>query len=268
MARQYKWRSTTDYRVLPDPNNQLTHGVTPSDTTNWQTEDIGTTHTSRTWAYWYHDANTSIGGIFSDAQASRVVLSLTQSWTTSVDQMNNLTVSIHTVVDSIVRDDVRGNDTNTPGRNISLYTEEGGTQVLAVTDNLVATAHTIYNGPLDLGTQTFTLAPGTNAQRSSMFMHNQTVGAVSFDDIWVGIQFMNPLPKDYRPGATLHSPEEYYVTSPVWYSNDKTNGACHVRTNSGWQECRTLNGDIDAQGNPPLIYRNNSLYNMKKIGKL
>lgn len=268
MARKYKWRTTTDYQNQPGPDNQLSHGVTPSGTENWQTEDIGTTHSTQTWVYWYRDANTPVGGIYQDSLSSRVAVSLSQSWTTSVDSRNYLTITLHTIINSVVRDDIRGSDNNLPGRNINIYEEQGASPVISVTDLQVATAHTIYSGPLDLGTETIVLAPGSNAEASSMYLHNQTVGATSYDDIWCGVQFMNPLPKDYRPGATLHSSEEYYVTSPVWYSNDKTNGACHVRTDNSWQECRTVDGDISAQGNPPLIYRNNSLYNMKKIGKL
>lgn len=71
----------------------------------------------------------------------------------------------------------------------------------------------------------------------------------------------------YRPGATLYSADEYHVSSPVWYSNNKTNGACHIRTENAWQEMRTIDGTSDGQGNPPLIYRNDSLYNQKKLGK-
>lgn len=72
----------------------------------------------------------------------------------------------------------------------------------------------------------------------------------------------------YRPGATLYSAEEYHVESPVWYSNHKTNGACHIRTESNtWKEMRTIDGASNGQGDPPLIYRNDSLYNQKKLGK-
>lgn len=72
----------------------------------------------------------------------------------------------------------------------------------------------------------------------------------------------------YRPGATLYSADEYSVTTPVWYSNHKTNGACHIRTsNNTWQEMRTIDGSVNGQGDPPLIYRSDSLYNQKKLGK-
>lgn len=72
---------------------------------------------------------------------------------------------------------------------------------------------------------------------------------------------------DYRPGATLDT------NTDVWKSHNRLNGACHVLPNTigtGWQECRTVGGDADAQGNPPLILRAadaSSWYNQKRIGK-
>lgn len=72
---------------------------------------------------------------------------------------------------------------------------------------------------------------------------------------------------DYRPGATLDT------NTSIWKSHNRTNGACHVLSNVSnmtWQECRTLGGDVSAQGNPPLILHAanaNSWYNQKRIGK-
>ena len=69
---------------------------------------------------------------------------------------------------------------------------------------------------------------------------------------------------DYRPGTSLDT------NTGVWKSHNRTNGACHVRKNSTWQECRTVGGESSAQGNPPLILHAanaNSWYNQKKLGK-
>lgn len=73
----------------------------------------------------------------------------------------------------------------------------------------------------------------------------------------------------YRPGTTLYATNEYgSAENKVWYSNHKTNGACHIRTeNNTWKEMRTIDGASNGQGDPPLIYRNDSLYNQKKLGK-
>lgn len=277
MAKQYKWRAYTRFDIPPDPNYHMTHGVTPPDQQSWQTEDIGTQHGSRQWSYWYHDANPPGGVIppegYTDNNASRVVISITQEWNTQVDSNNNLIVTIGTVIDSIVRNDISGQISNTPGRYINLYKQEGGQAILSLTDLQVATNHTIYQGPLDLGTETFTIAPGHDYQRSSLYLHNQSIGSSSYDDLWVGVQFMNPLPKDYRPGASLKGDNEYgAIVNGIWRSHNRTNGACHVLSNVEnvtWQECRTVNGDSGGQGNPPLILTAddaNSWYNQKKIG--
>lgn len=72
---------------------------------------------------------------------------------------------------------------------------------------------------------------------------------------------------DYRPGATLDT------TTNIWKSHNRINGACHVLSNTNnmtWKECRTVGGDISAQGNPPLILRApnaNSWYNQKRLGR-
>lgn len=265
MAKQYRWRTTFSYQNEIDPSNRLSHGVIPSTYDSWQTDIAGQSRTNTT-SYYYRDSNTMYAGYFQDVLSSRVLFNVTQTWNTSVDSRNNLTVSITTVVNSVVRDDIRGSDQNTPGRNINVYKEQGGATYISVTDNQVATAHTI-SGSVNLGTLTFTLAPGQNLTRNTLFIHNQTVGSTSYDDIWAGIQFQNPLPKDYRPGATLNT------NNSIWRSHNRTNGACHILSNVNnitWKECRTVDGDSGGQGNPPLMLRAanaNSWYNQRRIGK-
>lgn len=261
MAKTYKWKADTTYQS----DTSLSYGVIPTSHTGWQTAQAGSQ--SGSWSYWYRDANVASGGQYTDANSTRVVVALTESWTASIDSRNNLTISISTTINSIVRDDVRGANQDSPGRNISIYREQGGNPVLSLTDSQVGTAHTIYNGPLTLDNYTFTLAPGESLQRSSLYLHNQTVGYQSYDDIWFGVLFLNDLPKDYRPGASLDT------NNGVWKSHNRTNGACHVLSNVGnmtWQECRTVDGDSGGQGNPPLMLRQanaNSWYNQRLLGK-
>lgn len=185
----YKWRASTRYQS----DTSLSYGVTPSSWDSWQTATTG--HQSPgTISYWYRDANVSGPGGFTDANSSRVAISLSESWDASIDDLNNLTITLVTTINSIVRDDLQGTNQDTPGRNINIYRQEGAAAVISVTDTQLASAHTIWSGPLTLSTYTFTLAPGQSAERSSLYVHNQTVGAVSYDDIWAGIQFLNDLP--------------------------------------------------------------------------
>lgn len=257
MPKTYKWKADTAYQ---SPTT-LSYGVTPTDHTEWQDTEAG--HQSGSWSYWYRDANVEVGGAYTDANSTRCVISLTESWDAEIDAKNNLIISIVTTVNSIVRDDVRGINQATPGRNITIYQEQGGSPIISVTDNDIASAHTIYEGPTVLNAHTFTLAPGESLQRSSLYLHNQTVGGVSYDDIWFGVSFMNDLPKDYRPGMTLKN--------GIWQSHNRTNGACHLYTGSNvLHEMRTEQGGEGGRGNPPLILNgttSNDWFNQRKIGK-
>lgn len=72
---------------------------------------------------------------------------------------------------------------------------------------------------------------------------------------------------DYRPGAALDT------NTSIWKSHNRANGACHILSDVNdmtWHECRTVAGDVGAQGNPPLILHAanaNSWYNQKRLGK-
>lgn len=267
MAKQYQWRATTDYRS----DTSLSYGVIPNTSATWQNGDIGESGRG-TWQYWFRDANVNPGGVWSDANSSRVVVTVTQSWTTSVDQKNYLTVTVNTTIDSVVRDDLRGSNTNTPGREITMYEEEGGPAVFIQVDNQLASAHTIAQGPLPLQPDTFVLAPGENASRTTLFLHNKTIGGTSYDDIWIGVQFRNPLPANFRPGATLKGESEYGPTTGVWVTHNDKDAGCHVLADVGnmtWKEMRTV-GDGTLQTQAPSILTADddpdSWYNQRELG--
>lgn len=252
----YEWRASTDFRS----DTSLSYGVTPSTSQSWQTAETGVAQ-SGSYTYWFRDSNTMWQGSFQDVLSSRVVVSVTQSWSTSVDNLNNLIVTITTTVNSIVRDDIQHPagyyDTDTPGRNITLYKVQGGAAVWSTTDNQVATAHTL-SGAINLGTETFTLAPGDiTVIRPSLFMHNQTVGMSSYDDIWLGIQFRNPLPPDYRPGQRKGN---------SWLSHNRVGGVCSRKVNGIWTEMRTADGGTGT-GNPPSRKTSGTWYNQRKVGQ-
>lgn len=257
MAKNYEWRASTRYQS----DTSLSYGVTPNTSDTWQTAAPGAL--SGTWTYWYRDANVSGPSGFTDANSSRTAVSLTESWIASIDSRNNLTIQVTSIMNSIIRDDLRGTNQNTPGRNISIYRTESDPPILSLTDSQLAVAHTIWQGPMILDEFTFTLAPGQNLERSSLFLHNQTVGAISYDDIWFGIQWRNPLPADFRPGATLNT------STGIWRSHNRINGACHIlpnTTGANWHECRTIgNGDIF--GDPPSLYHDAKWWNQLLLGK-
>jgi len=248
MAKQYQWSTRTDY---DSSGSQLSWGVIPNDT-SWHTEDEGTG--SATASYYYRDSNTSP---WVDSISSRVITSVTNSWTAEINNNNVLIVTIFTTINSIARDDIRGSDQATPGRIIDVYNSIGAQVFGPYTDTSVNTAHSI-SGQISVGKTIITLQPGQDAEISALRIHNQTVGTSSFDDIGVGVRFKNILPADYRPGKILDN-------NGVWQSHNRQNGMSKILGPNGWIEMRTING-AEASDNPPLIRHQSEYKNMRKSG--
>jgi hypothetical protein len=182
-----------------------------------------------------------------------------------IDEHNNMTVTVHTVINSIVRAAYQG-DPNACANNIVtdiiIRRQAGGTELARYNNQNFATYGTVASN-IDLGTTTFTLAPGQNLNRSTVHYTNDahfTGGGQEglYDDVFrIGITFRNILPADYRPGATLNS---------VWLSHERTGGKAHILTSGGtWREMRTNNG-LTESDNPPSIYTTKWM-NQRKIGK-
>lgn len=258
MAKQYKWRTTFNYQNALDPNFHLSYGVTPATYDTWQdatTDAPG----SNSATYYYRDSNTMYAGQWVDTISSQVNFSVTQTWTATIDSRNNLTISISTVINSVDRVDSKGGDQNTPGRIINVYKEQGGTAYISVTDTQVATNHNI-SGSVDLGTYTFTLAPGENLTRNTLYIHNQTVGSASYDDIWAGVQFMNPLPKETIPHAVRGG-------SSSWLSHNRTGGDLRIWNGSRWTDNLANTDGGTGYGDTPSVFKNNKWLNARTFGK-
>lgn len=254
MAKNYKWKADTTYQST----TTLSHGVIPSSHTGWQTAQAGSQ--SGSWTYWYRDANVMSGGAYSDANSSRVAVSLTESWTASIDTHNNLTITINTTINSVVRDDLVGSNQDTPGREINIYRVQGGAAVLSLTDTQLASAHTIYGGSLVLDSYTFTLAPGESLQRSSLYLHNRTIGYDSYDDIWFGVLFLNDLPAETIPHAILDNNNQ-------WLSHNRTGGDLRIWNGSRWTDNLPNIDGGEGYGDPPSIYKNSKWLNARTFGK-
>lgn len=253
-TKYYKWKADTTYQS----STTLSYGVIPTDHTGWQTEDVGI-QPSRTWTYWYRDANVSGPSGFTDENSSRTAISLTESWNASIDNRNNLTITLSTTLNSVIRDDLRGVNQDTPGRNITIYREQGGSPVLSLTDSQLASAHTIWSGPMVLEQYTFTLAPGESLQRSSLYLHNQTIGYDSYDDIWFGVLFLNDLPAEAIPHAVLSS-------SNKWLSHNRPGGDLRLWNGSRWTE-NLANTDWGiGYGDPPSVMKDNKWLNARVLG--
>lgn len=217
---------------------------------------------SQKYQYFYRDSASS-----SNANSSRVVLGVSDSWEAEFNDDNSVTITVTTTVDSIRRDDIRGNPGSggTPYRNIYLRLSEGGSNVATFRNDNITTAHSI-SGSINLGSTTFTLKPGANISRSALYVYNYVPGHESdplpnkyADALGVGTYFTNPMPPDYRPGAIWGG--------STWLSHNRKAGARDIYTGSGWSTLRTENGGTGT-GNPPSIVHSNGAWtNMRKIGK-
>ena len=252
--KTYKWKAATTFQS----DTSLSYGVTPPDQSSWQTAQEGSL--SGSWTYWYRDANVAGPAGYTDANSSRVAVSLTESWTASIDNRNNLTITITTTINSVVRDDLRGVNQNTPGRYINIYREQGGSPVLALTDTQLASARTLYSGPMNLDQYTFTLAPGESLQRSSLYLHNQTIGYASYDDIWFGVLFLNDLPAETIPHAVRGNNSD-------WLSHNRTGGDLRIWNGSRWTDNLANIDGGSGLGDPPSVYKSNKFYNARTFGK-
>ena len=263
MAKTYQWKTSTRF----ESTTTLSHGIDPTTYENWQTAEPGDSQSIQC-SYYYRDCNTIPE---SDSTSSRVIISLTERWHADIDRKNNLIITLNTTINSINRDDIRGEIPTHIGRLIQISREQGGRIIWQTTDNLINEAKTL-SGQIALDQIVLTIPPGEQLERSSLFLHNELTGSprVSYDNIWLGVCFKNILPRDYRPGAVLKGAEQWMPTTGDYISHNRLNGACHVRTNNSWQECRTTGGFDGEKGNPPLILtadNDSSWRDQKLIGK-
>ena len=220
---------------------------------------------SRTYTYTYLDSDTG-----SNDKATKVSVTLSDSWNVTIDSRNYMTVSVNTILVSADRSVIGTPGTQVP-RHLWLRREPGGADFAPFP--LVDNASTLHNiaSNVNLGNYSFTLAPGEAASRASVYWRSTTSGYedvplpnIYSDILWIGVHFKNILPRDYRPGASLDT------NTSIWKSHNRNNGACHVLNNGSWQECRTVDGDSGGRGNPPLILHSASAdgwYNQKLLGK-
>lgn len=218
------------------------------------------TTTSRTGSinasYYYLDSDAG-----NNANSSQVNVDAEQNWTAEIDSANNLKITISTMINSITRNNIKGIP-NSSGwtRTLRIGQYQGGPVVKTIPNDPINTVHTI-SGPIDLGTEVFTLAPGEDAARSAIYIFNfapeysQTQGV---DHIYLGVRFINTLPKDYRPGMVWNG--------SAWMSCNRATGVCSVWNGTAWEEMRTMDGGTGT-GNPPLIYDGSALVNQSKIGQ-
>ena len=258
MSKNYQYRA--QFIIVEGGYPGETTGVTPSDD-SWHTTDVTTG--SSTHTYYYNDSTCG-----SNADSSRVKVQITDTWSVDIDNRNYMTVSVRTVINSITREAYQGDPNSCIPDVVTdiIIRRAAGSLVLARFNNKNFATYGTIASNIDLGTETFTLAPGQDSNRSTVHYTNDThfTGGGQqglYDDVFrMGITFKNILPLDYRPGDTLDS-------SNVWQSHNRGTGKAHILNGGGsWTEMRTNNGHSESD-NPPSIRMNSKWVNQLKIGK-
>jgi hypothetical protein len=222
-----------------------------------------TTTTSETgssvYTYTYRDSDT-----MNNNNSTKVSITVRDSWTVSINNRNVMTVTVHTTLLSATRERI-GSPSNI-NRHLWLRRYNNGIDFapFPLIDN-ASTNHTIASN-VDMGSYTFTLQPGENAQRSSVWWRNTSVGYENqhipntyTDILGVGIHFKNILPKDYVPGQTWNG--------SAWISHNRSGGTADIRNASNaWVQMRTYDGGVGTD-NPPYLRHQNNWRNQRLIGQ-
>ena len=126
---------------------------------------------SSTYTYTYRDSDT-----MNNNNSTKVAITVRDEWTVSIDNRNYMTVTVHTTMVSAVRTRI-GSPSNA-NRHLWMRRSSSGRDYapFPLIDN-GSSAHTIASN-VDMGTYSFTLAPGENAQRSTIWWRNTIVGQV------------------------------------------------------------------------------------------
>lgn len=170
-------------------------------TQNW-TETQGDSGSS-TVTYWYHDS-----AQMTDRNSTLVEVSVTDSWTAVKEADNTYKVTIHSVMNFIRRTKV--GSPSALSASIFVRRERGGSNIWTSGGCVNAAASATHATNVDLGTYTITLPPGQSAAthgaiyyRSNICGHDNTnPPSIYVDEYWLGVNFRNTLPPDYRPGQT------------------------------------------------------------------
>lgn len=232
-------------------------GVGSNGVTQDWTETAGSSGSS-TVTYWYHDS-----AQLTDANSTVVEVTVTDSWTATKDPDNTYHVTVHSVLNSIVRRVVGSPSALSTAIFVRRYA--GGPNIWTSGGCVNAAANGTHATNVDLGTFTIDLPPGHSSSthgalyyRSNICGHDgDTPPSIYVDEYWLGINFRNVLPPDYRPGDTYNNGN--------WYSHNRNAGWAGVWDGNSFREMRTLNGGVGSD-NPPFIKHDSGWKNQRKIG--
>lgn len=180
-------------------------GVGSNGVTQDWTETSGD-HGSSTVTYWYHDSAT-----MTDANSTIVYVTVTDEWTAVKRSDNTYEVTVHSVLNSITRE--RIGSPSPLSVSIFVRRERGGPNIWTSGGCVSATTNATHATNVDLGTYTIILPPGQPAvNHGAIYYRSNVCGydgtnppSIYVDEYWLGINFRNTLPPDYRPGKIRSS---------------------------------------------------------------
>lgn len=224
---------------------------------NW-TDTTGDSGTSNV-TYYYHDSAQS-----SDSNSTKVEVNITDTWTAVRDNKNYYRITVTTRINSITR---------TKKGNPSAYSvymfarrEKGGSNIWTSGGCVNAAVSGTNATNINMGTTTIVLPPGqSTAAHGTVYFRSNTCGhnnakppSIYVDEFWLGVNFRNTLPPDYRPGKTWNGVD--------WLSHNRSSGAANVRNGSNsWTEMRTV-GNGALENNPPYIRYTDDWRTQREIG--
>lgn len=272
MEKNYQWESAMTVRSGGYPGELLSitkdgqvifsgaidiHDLPKTFGPGWTTTN--NPNGSETVTYSYRDSDS-----MNNNNCTKIDVTVKDEWTVTFDGRNNMIVTVNTTLISAVRTRI-GSPSNA-NRHLWMRRSAGGSDFppFPMIDN-ASTSHTIASN-VSLGSETFTLPPGGDAQRSSIYWRNTIVGYESWaipniytDILDIGVHFKNILPPDYVPGKVRN-------TSGVWLSCNRIGGTAKIKTNtSAWTQMRTIDGP-NGTGNPPYIKHPDAWHNQRLIG--
>lgn len=212
----------------------------------------------QTYTYSYRDSDH-----MDNNNSTEVEVTIKDAWTVSINNSNVMTVTVNTTMVNARR--TKHGSISNVNRRIWLRRSSTGNDFapFPLVDN-ASTAHTIASN-VNLGSYTFTLQPGEDAQRSTVWWRSTSVGHegdhipnIYTDILGIGVRFKNILPKDYVPGMIWNGNN--------WMSHNRIGGTATIYNGVNWPQMRTYNGGVGTD-NPPYIRNGNQWVNQRQIGQ-
>lgn len=213
---------------------------------------------SHTVTYYYHDST-----LQTDANSTIVRVTITDEWSAVKNNDNSYDVTVRSVINSITRTVIG----SPPVYTVSMFARRyaSGPNMWTSGGCVNASVNATHATNVDLGTFVIHLPPGQETiTHGTVYFRSNTCGhdgdgpGPYVDEFWMGINFRNILPPDYRPGDTYDN--------NAWWSHNRSSGWAGVWDGGAFREMRTESGDGSVSGNPPYIYNGSNWVNQRKIG--